>query len=144
MQSRRYGTGSRTMLAWCLLLLACCSPTCAADKVLTDEEWTILNQSLTTSDEALAKAQERLEKSDEKLAKAEQRLLTAEQKLEKAESKSAKLEQRSQEQEQEIKLLSKSCKKQKREAAVGKVKAWCIGFAIGAAGGIIGGYCLAR
>ena len=137
MQSRRYGAGLRAMLAWCLLLLACCSPTCAADVVLTDQEATALKASLMNADRALAEAQSELERSEKKLQ-------TAEQKLQKLEKESEKLEQELQEQEKMLGQLSTSLKLQKREAAVGKVKAWCIGFAIGAAGGIIGGYCLAR
>lgn len=127
-------------LVFCLLLP--CS--CWGDVVLSEAEWTRLNQSLETSDKALAKAQEKLEQSDEKLAKAEQKLAIAEQKLEKAENRSAELEKKSQQQELGLQKASKYLKQQEREARAAKVKALFIGLGIGAVGGFCGGFYLAK
>ena len=124
-------------MAWCLLLLACCSPTCAADVVLTDQEATLLKESLRTADEQLANAQKELEKSNKKLA-------TAEEKLQKAESTTAELEKELKAQEERYGQLSTSWKQQKKEARWGKIKAFCIGALVGVAGGLAGGYYLTR
>lgn len=137
MQSRRYGHGLRVMLAWCLLLLACCAPTCAADVVLTDEEATALKASLMRADEQLQTAQSELERSEKKLQ-------TAEEKLQKAEKESEKLEQELLEQEERLRQLSTSWTHQKKEARLGKIKAFCFGALVGVAGGLAKGYYLTR
>ena len=122
------------VLAVWLLLPCCCS---WADVVLTDEEATLLKQSLMRADEQLAKAQNELKISDEKLQKAEQR-------LERAEKESAELQKELRAQEERFGQLSTSWKQQKKEARWGKAKAFCIGALVGVAGGLAGGYYLTR
>ena len=128
---RRYGIGLKSILVWCLVLLACCSHTCWADVVLTDEEATALETSLRTAKKELNEQASRIENLESNLSEAEKQLTEAKK-------SQAELQTTIDEQRNRLTTLSTSLKKQEREQKMQKfwtgvkiVGAFVLGGAVG-------------
>lgn len=116
------------------MLPCCCS---WADVVLTDEEAAALRTSLMTARKELTEQQKQIGKLQSTLESQRNELQSARAQLQKSQTETEALKQ-------DLTKLSKSWKEQKKEARWGKIKAFCIGAVIGAAGGLAGGYYLTR
>lgn len=125
-----------------LLLLQCSFAW--ADVVLTDAEVTVLKQSLQTAKNELTEQQRQIEKLENSLNSAKEELNESEKNLTEAQKQLQISENETEMLKQDLTKLSKSWKEQKKEARWGKVKAFCMGIAIGGAAGLAGGYYLTR
>lgn len=131
------GTKSRTFwLLLAALLLQPCSSSWGA-VVLTDEQETALNQHLDELEKEAKEQKSTIKELKNQLAEAKSELESAKKEL--TESNRALNEVKDTSVQ-----LEKYLKKEKREARLDKAKAFCIGLAIGAAGGLAGGYYLTR
>lgn len=137
MLSKRFGNGSKTMLLMWLVLCSACPPICWADVVLTDTEATALKMSLQTAKKELDEQEKQIEKLRSQLNGQKSELENARLQLEKSQTETRELQNN-------LTRLSTFWKEQKKEARVGKVKAWCIGAVLGAAGGFAGAWYMLR
>jgi len=124
-----------------LLLLPCYS---FSSVTLTDEEAIQLNQELENSKKELNGLREKLSEQKTQLSEAKNELTQAKNELSNAKDSLTKSQKELEGQKDTLKQLRQSLKEQQREARWKKVKAFCIGLAVGAVGGIAGGYYLAR
>ena len=124
MCSKKYGTGLKSILVWCLVLLVFCSHTCLADVVLTDEEATALETSLRTAKKELNEQASRISELENSLTEAKK--------------SQAELQTTINEQQNKLTTLSTSLKKQEKEQKMQKfwtgvkiVGAFVLGGAVG-------------
>ena len=127
------------------LLQPCCYSW--ADVVYTDEQVTALNQHLDGLEKELKNAKQKLKEQGNQLSDAkiysnelEIKLNKSRKELSEAKTSLEKLKKDSTEQKDTLKQLEKSLNQERAQNRWGKVKAWCIGAVIGAAGGFAGAW----
>lgn len=115
MLSKKFGTGLKNIFVLSLVLSLLSVSTCWGEVVLTDEEATLLKQSLTTAERELNEQASRIESLENSLNEAEKQ-------LEKAKNTQAELQTTIDGQQNKLKQLSTSLKEQKKEQR--KQKLW--------------------
>ena len=140
----KYGNGLSRTLALLLVLLVLSPLSLSADVVLTDAEYGTLMKKLERAQDSLTKQEQDLKKLESELTKAKSTMQKQEKALSEAKSLQEKSSEKINQLQQTLETASKSLKKLKSEQRAAKAKAFCIGAAVGAVGGLAGGYYLTR